>query len=60
MSKKFTIEKQEMVNKSFCMPADLVNTLQTVAQDKDISLNYLVIKCCEYAMENLDLKQDKE
>ena len=49
----FDINKPEMVNKTFRLPLELVKNLQEVAQDKDVSLNYLIIKCCEYALENL-------
>ena len=28
--------------------------MQTLAQNKGISLNNLVIQCCEYALKNLD------
>jgi len=35
------------------MPKELVEELQEVAQQKKVSLNYLVIKCCEYALENM-------
>jgi len=49
----FNISKPETVNKSFRMPKELLDELSEVAQRKKVSLNYLVIKCCEYALENL-------
>jgi len=49
----FKIEKPEMVNKTFRLPLELVETLQTVAQNKGVSLNNLVKQCCEYALANL-------
>ena len=50
----FKIEKPEMINKTFRMPLTLVERLHTIAQDKGISLNNLVIQCCEYALKNLE------
>jgi predicted HicB family RNase H-like nuclease len=53
----FDVKKPEKVNKTFSMPLSLIKRLQEVAQAKDVSLNYLVIRCCEYALE--DMKNTK-
>lgn len=50
----FKIENPEMINKTFRLPLTLVQELQTVAQNKNISLNNLVKQCCEYALKNLE------
>lgn len=50
----FVIEKNETVNKTFRMPVELVDKLQTLAQVQGISMNNLVIQCCEYALNDLD------
>jgi len=50
----FKIEKPEMINKTFRLPLELVERLQTVAQNQGISLNNLVKQCCEYALNNLE------
>lgn len=50
----FTIKKPEYINKTFRMPADLIKKLEILAQNKDISLNNLIIQCCEYALENIE------
>ncbi|MCD7879430.1 MAG: hypothetical protein LUG16_05810 [Candidatus Gastranaerophilales bacterium] len=50
----FKIETPEMINKTFRLPLKLVQELQTIAQNKEISLNKLVQQCCEYALKNLD------
>lgn len=54
MTDKFRIQKPEMINKTFRMPAELVEKMQTVAQNQNVSLNNLVIQCCEYALKNLE------
>jgi predicted HicB family RNase H-like nuclease len=53
----FEINKPEYTNKTFRMPLELVQELQKTAQTKDVSLNYLVIRCCEYALENFKNKE---
>lgn len=50
----FKVKKTEMINKTFRLPLKLVQELQTVAQNKDVSLNNLVQQCCEYALAHLD------
>ncbi len=50
----FKVDKPEMINKTFRLPLKLVQQLQTVAQNKKVSLNNLVQQCCEYALANLD------
>ena len=45
----FKISKPEMVNKTFRMPAELIERLNAVCQ------------CCEYALDNLsESEEDKE
>lgn len=52
----FKVEKPEMINKTFRLPLELIQRLQKVAQDKGVSLNNLVMQCCEYALSHLDKK----
>lgn len=50
----FRVKKVEHVNKTFRIPLELVQKLEVLAQEKNISLNNLIIQCCEYALENID------
>lgn len=50
----FRVEKPEYINKTFRMPAELVSQLEVLAQNKQVSLNQLVIQCCKYALDNLE------
>lgn len=50
----FRIEKTEYTNKTFRLPNDLLQKMERLAQEKDISLNQLVIQCCRYALDNLE------
>ena len=49
----FDVKKPEMVNKTFRLPAELVKRLEQVAQQKGVSMNNLVMQCCEYALSEL-------
>ena len=55
----FKVKKAEYTNKTFRIPTELVKRLETLAQSKDVSLNNLVVQCCEYALENID-KDDRK
>ncbi len=50
----FKVTKPEYSNKTFRMPNDLINELEKLAQEKEVSLNQLVIQCCKYALDNLE------
>ena len=55
----FKVNKPEMVNKTFRMPAELVERLNKVAQSQKVSLNNLVCQCCEYALDNLSEQKEE-
>lgn len=50
----FKIQKVEYTNKTFRLPIELVKNMELIAQNQGISLNNLVIQCCEYAIANLE------
>lgn len=56
----FKVSKPEMVNKTFRMPAELVERLNVVAQEQEVSLNNLVCQCCEYALDNMSEETEQE
>ena len=51
----FEIKKNEHINKTFRLPAELVKELTLLAQKHDISLNNLVVQCCKYALARQEL-----
>ena len=56
----FDVKKPEMANKTFRLPVELIKRLETVAQQNGVSMNNLVVQCCEYALDNLkDSDKDK-
>lgn len=56
----FNVEKNEKITKNFRFPLELIKIMELYANSKNISLNELVVKCCQYAMDNLDKEQVKE
>lgn len=52
----FKIEREEYVNKTFRINKKLVERMEKICDDKNISLNKLVVKCIEYALD--DMKED--
>lgn len=55
----FEVKKPEMANKTFCLPVELIKRLEVVAQEKGVSMNNLVLQCCEYALDNLNGEDNK-
>lgn len=53
----FEIEKNETINKTFRLPIELSKKLQVIAKEQGISMNNLVIQCCEYALSNMKQKK---
>ena len=51
---KFYIEKEEYINKTFRIPVKLADRMNKICDDKNISLNKLIVKCIEYALDNSD------
>lgn len=51
---KFRIEREEYVNKTFRINKKLIDRMDKICDDKNISLNKLTVKCIEYALENME------
>ena len=56
----FEIRKPTASNKTIRMPDTLIEKLERLAGEHDISFNQLVIQCCEYAMEHLNKPDEKK
>ncbi|MBQ9187992.1 MAG: hypothetical protein IJ138_01575 [Clostridia bacterium] len=48
----FKVQKEEYTNKTFRLPIGLVKELEQLAQKEKVSLNNLVIQCCQYALDH--------
>ncbi len=54
----FTIKKEKNSNKTIRMPDVLIERLQRVADENDVSFNRVVVQCCEYALERMQNETD--
>lgn len=54
----FKVEREEYVNKTFRLNKKLVDRLEVICDEKNVSLNKLIVKCVEYALDNME--DDKE
>ncbi len=50
----FVVKKHESANKTIRMSTELIERLETLASQEDISFNRLVVQCCEYALAHLN------
>lgn len=57
---EFKIEKPEYVNRTFRITKELADTLSKIAQREEISVNELVVQCCNYAISNMNISDDKK
>ncbi len=55
----FIVQKNEATSKTIRMPNSLIEQLEEIAANEDISFNQLVIQCCEYAIANLPKNEGK-
>lgn len=51
-------EYTEYENKSLRLPKDLIDKVQTLADENQMSFNKVVIQCIEYALENTEKKEN--
>lgn len=54
----FNVKKPVYINKTIRLPLELVEKLTVLAQEKQISLNNLIVQCCEYALGSIDNEED--
>ncbi len=47
-------EKSDSSNKTVRLPNDLIERLEELAKDKNLSFSGIVTQCCEYALDNLE------
>ncbi|MDR0853158.1 MAG: hypothetical protein LBN34_02205 [Clostridiales Family XIII bacterium] len=53
---KFNIKKQEYANRTFRLPIELIHNLEKTAQRENVSINNLVVQCCNFALDNLEIE----
>ena len=56
----FKIQKgYDTVSKTFRLPIELVEQLDSLAYKNNLSLNQLVVQCLRYAIDNLEEENDE-
>lgn len=55
----FVVRKEGSSNKTIRMPDSLIEGLEKIATKKDISFNKLVVQCCEYSIDHLQVDNKK-
>ena len=50
----FEIHKPQYINKTVRMSLDMIQTLEAIAKEKDVSFNQVVIQCCAYALGRME------
>ena len=59
MAFNLNVERKESINKCVRFPIPLMNKIEGVLNDYDISFSQFVIQACEYALNDLN-KEEKE
>lgn len=49
----------DSVSKTFRLPEEMVNKLDKLAYENNLSLNQLVIQCLDYSLENLEIDDNE-
>lgn len=50
----FKIPREEYINRTFRLRKELVDRMESICNEKNISLNKLTVLCIEYALANLE------
>ena len=50
----FKIPKEEDINRTFRLRKELVDRMEAICNEKNISLNKLTVLCIEYALDNME------
>lgn len=53
----FKIEKEEYVNRTFRLSKKLVEKMELICSEKNISMNKLVVLCVNYALDDFDKEE---
>lgn len=51
---------EEYENKSLRLPKVLIDTIQNLANENNMSFNKVVIQCIEYALDNMEEKEEQK
>ena len=60
MAFNLNVERKESVNKCVRFPISLMNKIEDVLKDYDISFSQFVIQACEYALSDLETEEKEK
>ncbi|MBQ6843433.1 MAG: hypothetical protein IJO60_02230 [Agathobacter sp.] len=52
--------KKETENKTIRFPISLIERIDKVLENQDVTFSSFVLQACEYALDNMDSKKEKE
>lgn len=56
---KIKTDRKETENKTIRFPLPLIEKIDEVVEENDITFSSFVLQACEYALENMEEKKDK-
>ena len=56
----FEVYKPQHMNKTVRMPLEMIQALEIIAKDKDVSFNQVVLQCCAYALSSMEPIEKRE
>lgn len=56
----FAVEKPEFTNRNIRIPVPLMEQLQQIAQEENVSINFLVNQCIEFSLKHRKPKIEKQ
>lgn len=60
MAFNLNIERKESINKCVRFPVDVINRIDKITTENDVSFSKFVIQACEYALKDIEDQQKKE
>ena len=60
MSFQLKPNKKETENKTIRFPIPLIEQIENAINNKDVTFSSFVLQACEYALNNMDSKEDDE
>ncbi len=59
MAFNLNIERKESINKCVRFPVDIINEIEKVVLENNVSFSKFVIQACEYALKDLEEQKKK-
>ena len=59
MAFNLNIERKESINKCVRFPVSVINNIEKVAEENNVSFSKFVIQACEYALKDMEAQKKK-